>query len=1662
MILIATLCVTSSNADADADAIPAPSPEASPSLGAGANPFLLESLVKRLPKKGDKKEILISYLAAVPTLMGEIDQYLLNLSASNSAQNSSKDRESFSKKLNQIVHCLTTDAYVSVVSGALVAAIVEINQDKTIIPDYQLKYVFGNTCGNDSHSTRLFMEHWQAGARVFIGPEKNCKTEAAMAASQNLPIISYRCNDQDISRDDYHYRTFARTVPPAGEIFKAFMSLMKQYNWRKFSVVYDVKKGQARNELFETLKRMVETENKFEEHKFEIMNVSRLEFSKMDISSQQDIQSVEHAIKSTMKTTRIYLTFDNVRLFRTMLSIMGELGLTKNEYMLIYVDTNYDWLNVYHAMNNHFLRNTMTYLHHSWDANNSSDRKMLDYARSALSIIPTPVKLNSQRFYNFWKKAGDYMHHFGVQKADNLKVKGNRIACYLYDAVYLYARAIHELVEDYGSDESYDPTADGKAIIDRIVNKKYRSIQGFDMRIDERGNSKGNFSLLSWQEVASVENKSDPKYYPLNHALDLTAIFVEAPNKDRLPILQFKNSKIHWQNGYPPPDEPNCGFHGEKCKEDEWKNETVVYVSVVCGIGVIFVTAIVFNFCRSRRFEKELAQVWTVDPYEIRRVVGAVNNESTQSLLAADIALFNKTKTPWWSKQVCHGSGMRGLASYKGTLVGLKDFIYSRKPKEPARDVKKELRIMRQLAHPNVNNFLGIILGQQAITVVREYCSKGSLHDILRNENLKLDHMYIASFVDDLIKGMMYIHDSELKTHGNLKSTNCLITSRWTLQIADFGLRGLREGLQYDADFNIWENFLWTAPEGMVIEGVTPLLNPPTQKADVWSFAIIFHEICTREGPHKIYVQRGDVNGEGVHKKASVEGRELVENTVRRVYSDPFFRPETAELEIQDYAKEVMHSCWHHDPDQRPVFKAIKADLKELFTQIYKQNIMDHMVLMMEKYQTQLEDLVDERTIELKDEQRRSQHLLQRMLPSSVAEQLLAGQDVIPEAFPPVTIYFSDIVGFTTISGESTPMEVVTFLNKLYTLFDSIIRRYDVYKVETIGDAYMVVSGVPQYKTTEYHAEQVAMMAIHILSAVRTFCIPHRTGEQLMIRIGMHTGPCVAGVVGKTMPRYTLFGDTVNTASRMESNGEALRIHCSSSTQKVLASIDQGFMLEERGTMAIKGKGHMTTYWLNGRAGYEFTETIEDKMVVPDIFPRPNHKNRGSSWGVNRESSLSLATEKSSQLMKRQSAALNRTHNDCLYYNQPLNSGGFTSRGTSNREMPKLYEEDRESLLNQSASLFGSKTSGRKKSNASKHNGFSASRIFASTISNASSSRPSRPSTFDESLAHRKRSTSLPDGEKLNLDFLETANNNSVPAIPANVEGLEPPSFRRASIIDGYSSHSESPSQSQYPSYRDLTTTPHQRKRGIATVFPIRKRSLSCGDAVPVKQNENATSGAITTAVSPRPTSRTLDGTVNMKTLANRASSPDEIIFQEDDEHALIDNDSFLTSNGNSKSEDGLRSCPQPRRKNKHSFLRDPSPLAKRIRDASPFGKKKPFWNSNKSAEHTSSPADSISRLFRRFRGGNGGNDYADLNHYCDDEEDLGDGVYEMQEMSELSRNGKLKNGRERMNGARTNRSMSCSPVDECGTLTDNSEPLLAIPSSSVGDSSISTSLSCS
>ncbi|KAH9508767.1 hypothetical protein Btru_049861 [Bulinus truncatus] len=224
---------------------------------------------------------------------------------------------------------------------------------------------------------------------------------------------------------------------------------------------------------------------------------------------------------------------------------------------------------------------------------------------------------------------------------------------------------------------------------------------------------------------------------------------------------------------------------------------------------------------------------------------------------------------------------------------------------------------------------------------------------------------------------------------------------------------------------------------------------------------------------------------------------------------------------------------------------------------------------------------LEEKTGTLEKERQLTVNLLHQMLPPIVAEKLRNGQTVEAESFESVSIYFSDIVGFTTISSKCSPMQVVDLLNSLYTTFDTRIETYDVYKVETIGDAYMVASGVPM-RNGEKHVEEITTMSIDLLAAIKQIQAPNVEDGKLKIRIGIHTGPCVAGVVGHKMPRYCLFGDTVNTASRMESSSQPMKIHCSKAMRDQLVLHDK-YKLESRGIIDVKGKGQMETFWVTGR-----------------------------------------------------------------------------------------------------------------------------------------------------------------------------------------------------------------------------------------------------------------------------------------------------------------------------------------------------------------------------------------------------------------------------------------------------------------------------------------------
>ncbi|CAI6365178.1 unnamed protein product [Macrosiphum euphorbiae] len=222
---------------------------------------------------------------------------------------------------------------------------------------------------------------------------------------------------------------------------------------------------------------------------------------------------------------------------------------------------------------------------------------------------------------------------------------------------------------------------------------------------------------------------------------------------------------------------------------------------------------------------------------------------------------------------------------------------------------------------------------------------------------------------------------------------------------------------------------------------------------------------------------------------------------------------------------------------------------------------------------------LEESMRKLDEEMKRTDELLYQMIPKQVADRLRSGENPIDtcQMFDSVSILFSDIVTFTEICSRITPMEVVSMLNAMYSIFDTLTERNKVYKVETIGDAYMVVSGAPM--TEDNHAEKVCDMALDMVDAITDLKDPS-TGSHLQIRVGVHSGAVVAGIVGLKMPRYCLFGDSVNTASRMESTSEAMKIHISQTTRDLISA---SYMVKERGEIYVKGKGAMKTYWLEHR-----------------------------------------------------------------------------------------------------------------------------------------------------------------------------------------------------------------------------------------------------------------------------------------------------------------------------------------------------------------------------------------------------------------------------------------------------------------------------------------------
>uniref|UniRef100_A0A8B9RIK3 Guanylate cyclase n=1 Tax=Astyanax mexicanus TaxID=7994 RepID=A0A8B9RIK3_ASTMX len=994
-----------------------------------------------------------------------------------------------------------------------------VNSNPSLLPGYSLQFVFEsseNTDGICSESIAPLMavdlkfahEPW-----AFIGPgcDYTSSPVGLFTTHWGLPMITAGAPAVGFSDRSDAYTSITNTGPTHKKLGEFALHICRHFGWSQHALLMFGDSKMGERECYFAVEGLY-------------TELKEVNITTVDLVFEEDSRPVNYSehLQKIKEEGRVVFVCCSPDIFRQLMVHFRKANLPQEEFVFIYIDV--------------FGRTLTSQPVQPW-ARGDADDELAKKAYQSVKILTyrEPQNPEYKDFVMDLKAGAKKMFNFTVD--DSLM---NIISGGFYDGLMLYVQALNEsLAESHGRPSS-------KSITERMWNRTYYGVTGL-VQIDKHGDRETDFALWDMTDTNSSV---------------FQVLIVAVYNGTQKQMRTLPGMAFHWPGGFIPPDMPFCGF----------KNDNPACIarnSLFFFLSHHFITWIILDhflsytnsltYERKLKLEKELAaQLWRISWEDMQmsnleKVLRSAGSKLTLSLRGSN---YGSLLTADGNFQV-----FAKTAYFKGNIVAIK--YVNRKRIELTRKVLFELKHMRDVQNDHLTRFIGACIDPPNVSIVTEYCPRGSLQDILENESITLDWMFKYSLINDIVKGMAFLHNSVIVSHGNLKSSNCVVDNRFVLKITDYGLSSFRTESDPEDAHSYYARKLWMAPD------LLRMSNPPacgTQKGDIYSFGIILQEVALRRG---VFYIEGD----------SLSPKEIVDRVALGEW--PYLRPTVNTQAHSEELGQLMQRCWAEEPAERPEFSHIKVLLRKQNREVSR-DILDNLLSRMEQYANNLEELVEERTQAYLEEKRKAEALLYQILPHSVAEQLKRGETVQAEAFDSVTIYFSDIVGFTSLSAESTPMQVVTLLNDLYTCFDAIIDNFDVYKVETIGDAYMVVSGLP-VRNGKLHAREIARMSLALLDAVKTFKIRHRPDQQLKLRIGIHSGPVCAGVVGLKMPRYCLFGDTVNTSSRMESNGEPLKIHVSSASHDILQEFNC-FQLELRGDVEMKGKGKMRTYWLLGES----------------------------------------------------------------------------------------------------------------------------------------------------------------------------------------------------------------------------------------------------------------------------------------------------------------------------------------------------------------------------------------------------------------------------------------------------------------------------------------------
>ena len=397
---------------------------------------------------------------------------------------------------------------------------------------------------------------------------------------------------------------------------------------------------------------------------------------------------------------------------------------------------------------------------------------------------------------------------------------------------------------------------------------------------------------------------------------------------------------------------------------------------------------------------------------------------------------------------------------------------------------------------------------------VMAYCNRGTLYEFLHNKTVDVDPPLLIAIVTDVAFAMKYLHEviypPRLGTV--LRPVHLLMDNNYKVHLTH----------TLNKTSRTTRAAYYLAPE--ILNG-----NKESLKSDVYAFSIFLYEVLYRQEPY----EKDSVN--------SVLQAVLDTRVTEPKRPDEGLSPRTGVL----YS--LMRRCWHTNPNKRPNFGQIFDEL-----------------------QSNSESLVEQ----MVSARKRSNAVMETMLPHHIVESLSAGKKVEPTSHDCVTVFFSDIFGFTSIASRLQPIQVMHMLDRLYSKFDELVTFHNLKKIETAGDSFMVVSGLSEVQLD--HTARVGRFALDLVQIASTVEVEVEKGEFIQVRAGFHSGPVVASVVGTLSPRYCLFGDAVNLASRMESTSEPGRVQMTSFAAELLLkqAPDMGSQVHRRpGVREVKGKG---------------------------------------------------------------------------------------------------------------------------------------------------------------------------------------------------------------------------------------------------------------------------------------------------------------------------------------------------------------------------------------------------------------------------------------------------------------------------------------------------------